>query len=468
MLSKPGYLFISLLLLLQCISSCEKEKFTDSSEAMLSVSADTLRFDTVFVTTGSVTQLIKIYNTNEQSLRIGEIRLMGGNNSAFQININGIAAPLVEQTEIAPNDSMYIFVTVSIQPNNQSQPFLINDSIHLTWNGNEKWIQLEAYGQNAHYLSNHTISGQETWNNDLPYVILHPLTIDTGARLDIGPGCKIYCHADAPFIVKGTLRISGEKNNEVIFRGDRLDTYYRDLPASWPGIYFQPESNDNYIRFAKLLNAYQAVYINGDINTGNQLTIEQTIIYNAYKEGLTARKCSANVSNSLISNCGQGVSLTGGGHYQFTHCTIATYSNSFLLHNSPSVLISNYEIDNGNISSADLTAKFINCICWGEGSTDNEIETRKEGNTVYMVEWKNSLYKATSDPANTLFTDVIRNEDPQFDSIDINHQYYDFRTTRSAAAPGNDRGIITSYPKDLDELPRLSGTFPDLGCYEKQ
>lgn len=468
MQSKAQYLFLLLFFALQLFSSCDKEKFTDSGDASLAFSADTLRYDTVFTVAGSVTQIIKIYNNNEQSLRISEIRLMGGSASSFQININGIAGPLVEQTEIAPNDSLYIFATVNIQPNSQSQPFLINDSIHVAWNGNEKWIQLEAYGQNAHYLSNHTISAQETWNNDLPYVILHPLTIETGGRLDIGPGCRIYCHADAPFIVKGTLHISGEKNNEVIFRGDRLDAYYRDLPASWPGIYFQPESHDNLIRFAQLLNAYQAVYIDGDINSGNQLTIEQTIINNAYKEGLSAKKCSVNVSNALISNCGKSVRLFGGGNFEFTHCTFAAYSNSFLLHNDPAVSVSNYEVDNGNIISADLAARFTNCICWGEGSTDNEIETLKEGSTSFLVEWKNSLIKVATDPDNTLFTDVIRNEDPRFDSIDISHQYYNFRTTSNALAPGIDKGVLTSYPKDLDDLPRLSGTFPDLGCYEKQ
>lgn len=468
MQSKPGLLLISFFLLLQIFSSCEKEKFINSADASLAVSADTVRFDTVFTATGSVTQLVKIFNTNEQSLRISEIRLMGGNNSSFRININGIANPLLQQYDIAPNDSIYLFVTVNIQPNNQSQPFLINDSIHLSWNGNEKWIQLEAYGQNAHYINNHVVTGNESWSNDLPYVILNTMTIDAGAHLTIGAGCKIYCHANAPILVKGTLNITGEKNNEVIFRGDRLDPYYRDLPASWPGIYFQPESHDNYIRFAQILNAYQALFIDGDMNVNNQLTIEQSIIHNAYKEGLSAKKCNMSLSNSLISNCGAGVQLSGGGNYQFTHCTIATYSNNYFVHDAPTLTVSNYVIDNGNIVASDLTAQFINCICWGEGSNSEEIDTRKEGNTLFVVEWKNSLFKAATDPANTLFTDVIRNEDPQFDSIDLSHQYYDFRTTRSASAPGTDRGIVTSYPKDLDDAPRLSGTFPDLGCYEKQ
>lgn len=465
MYKTPGKLLLLLIATHIFLSACNKENFIQSSNATLTLSADTIKFDTVFTTAGSITQSVKIFNTNTQPLRISEIKLMGGNNSAYHMNVNGIANTTVNDYELAANDSMYIFVTVDINPNNQNQPFLINDSISIAWNGNTRFIQLEAYGQNAHYLNRHTISQHETWINDLPYVILGELTVEAGATLNISAGCRIFCHADAPILVNGTIQVNGEKNNEVVFRGDRLDTYYRDLPASWPGIYLLPGSGGHQFRFANILNAYQALVVS---ETSNATTIEQSIIHNSYKEGLLAKKSELNVSNSLISNCGGGVALMAGGNYQFTHCTMVTYANAYTSHNTPTLSISNYEIDNGNISSYDLSAIFVNCICWGEGSTDTEIETRKEGNTLYAVEWKNCLFKAATDPANALYTDVIRNEDPQFDSIDISHQYYDFRTTRNSFAPGIDRGVVTPFPKDLDDNPRVVATFPDLGCYERQ
>jgi len=62
---------------------------------------------------------------------------------------------------------------------------------------------------------------------------------------------------------------------------------------------------------------------------------------------------------------------------------------------------------------------------------------------------------------------VIRNQDPLFDSIDISNKYYDFRTSRDPFAPGVDQGMATPFPRDLDDLPRTV-QLPDLGCYEKQ
>ena len=36
------------------------------------------------------------------------------------------------------------------------------------------------------------LKGNITWTNNLPYVILGSLVVDTNATLTIEPGCKIY------------------------------------------------------------------------------------------------------------------------------------------------------------------------------------------------------------------------------------------------------------------------------------
>ena len=48
--------------------SCKKDSFISSSDARLSLSADTLKYDTVFTTTGSITKSFKIFNDNDQKL----------------------------------------------------------------------------------------------------------------------------------------------------------------------------------------------------------------------------------------------------------------------------------------------------------------------------------------------------------------------------------------------------------------
>jgi hypothetical protein len=247
---------------------------------------------------------------------------MGGTASAYKININGIAAIELNNIEINANDSIYVFASVSINPNAANQPFIVSDSILINYNGNNRFVQLQAYGQNAIYLTNKVITGNVTWTNTLPYVILKSIRIDTTATLTIQPGTKIYSHADAPFIVDGTLIINGAKNNEVVFAGDRLDNDYKDLPAGWPGIYFRGKSKNNVLQFAVIKNAYQAIVATDpSININPKITMQQCIIDNAYDAGILAANTSVYANNSLISNCGSNIVLIYGGDYNFTNCT---------------------------------------------------------------------------------------------------------------------------------------------------
>ncbi|RYF87293.1 MAG: hypothetical protein EON98_01015, partial [Chitinophagaceae bacterium] len=112
-------------------------------------SVDSLHFDTVFTTTGSTSQFLKIINENKDGIRISSVRLAGGASSPFKINVDGIAGPQVNNTEVLGDDSIYVYVTVSINPTAQNLPFVIRDSIEITYNGNRKWVQLDAFGQNA-------------------------------------------------------------------------------------------------------------------------------------------------------------------------------------------------------------------------------------------------------------------------------------------------------------------------------
>src|SRR4051812_7732674 len=89
--------------------SCSKEVFTNSSFALLSAGADSLHFDTVFTTTGSVTQVVKIFNNNDKGIHVASVKLVGGLSSPFRINVNGVAGPQVSGLDIAANDSAYIF-----------------------------------------------------------------------------------------------------------------------------------------------------------------------------------------------------------------------------------------------------------------------------------------------------------------------------------------------------------------------
>ncbi len=46
-------------------------------------------------------------------------------------------------------------------------------------------MQLDAWGQNAHFYRNRLIDAHETWTNDKPYVILGGLLVDKNVTLTI-------------------------------------------------------------------------------------------------------------------------------------------------------------------------------------------------------------------------------------------------------------------------------------------
>ncbi|NJO26050.1 MAG: hypothetical protein HC867_10235 [Bacteroidia bacterium] len=459
----PGLLFISIILIL---FSCRKDSFITSADATLSISADTLKFDTVFTTTGSITQAFKIINTNNRNLRLSSIKLSGGAPSSYKINADGFAGPEINNIELDANDSTYIFVNVTIDPSANNLPFIVRDSIQISFNGNNRMVQLEAWGQNAHFFRNKIVSADETWINDLPYVILGPMKIDAGKKLTIQKGCKIYVHADAPIIVDGTLEVNGEKDSSdrVYFKGDRLDAPYSDFPAAWPGIFFRNTSIDNVLNYTVIRNAYQAIALQDPASNSNpKLTLNQCIIDNAYDAGIIAVNSSVSATNCLISNCGKNLLLVQGGNYQFNHCTSVSYSNSFILHKDPVLLLSNFISINNVPVTADLNAVFRNCIFWGEnGIVDDEVVVAKSGNTVFNVNFDHSLWKVVNNPSNVTTSQLINNQPPLFDSINTSKRFYSFRL--KDGSPAVNAGINSPPSIDLDGRPRPVG-LPDLGCF---
>ena len=453
-------LYFSILFL-----GCKKDSFITSPDATISVSADTLHYDTVFTSAGSITQSFKIFNDNNQKLRLSSVKLMGGSASPFNINVDGIATSEAINLEINANDSLYVFVQVTIDPASGNLPFIVRDSIQISFNGNTRLVQLEAWGQNAHFLRNKEINTAETWANDLPYVIQGYLYVATNQTLTIEKGCRMYVHADAPVIIDGTLVVNGEKDtiDRVYFNGDRLDEPYKDFPASWPGLYFRTTSKDNVMNYAVIRNAYQSIAMEDPSpNLKPKLVLNECVIDNSYDAGIIALNSSITATNCLVSNCGKNVALARGGEYTFSHCTIASYSNNYIQHRDPVLLVSNTDGTN----TASLTALFRNCIIWGEGGDVEDEVVVIKGASDY-VNFDYNLWKVKTPPQDILSAGIISNQDPQFDSINVSKNYYDFRLNKKNS-PAVEAGTASSVAIDLDGAVRPVGVGPDLGCFEKQ
>jgi hypothetical protein len=461
------YLLVAILLT-SVLISCRKESFITSNSASLYTSADTLHFDTVFTTTGSTTRFFRIYNDNNQKLRLSKVSLRGGSTSLFDINVDGTPGPEVTDIEMDANDSIYVFVTVKIDPSAANLPFLVQDSIRIDYNGNERWVQLEAWGQNANFMRSRIITGNVTWTNNRPYVITGGLLVDENATLTIEKGCRIYLHADAPLLVDGTLKVTGEKydSTRVVFKGDRLDDPYRDFPGGWPGIYFSETSKDNTLQYANVLNAYQGIVAeNPSVNSNPKVLLSECVVDNCYDAGILGVQSAIKAQNCLVSNCGKNILLGYGGTYDFSQCTVASYSNSYILHKYPVLVVTNYVKDGNTILTANCTASFKNCIFWGEnGTAEDEVVTDKQGSSSFNVSFQNCLWKAKNEPGNVTATKIIRNQSPLFDSVNTQLKLYNFRLR--AESPAINWGTNTGVTIDLDGLQRNVGD-PDLGCYEK-
>ncbi|MFY7900483.1 MAG: choice-of-anchor Q domain-containing protein, partial [Chitinophagaceae bacterium] len=395
--------------------------------------------------------------------------LMGGLSSFYKMNIDGISGTEINNVEIAANDSVYGFVTVSINPTLSTLPFIVKDSIAISYNGNRRFLQLDAFGKNAHFLRNRVIQNDTTFSNQLPIVILGSLTVAETKTLTLQKGTKIYVNANAPIIVRGTLVANGEvyDSTKIHFRGDRLDEPYRNYPGAWPGIYFTATSINNRLQHCVIQNSYQGVILENLASNNNpKLRLQECIFNNIYDVAIGASNSSITASNCLISNCGYNLFFVSGGTYQFYNSTIVSYNNNYVEHKNPVATVSN---TNGNNISNPLTCLFENCILYGEGGlVDNELVLGRNTNTNFSLTLNHVAYKLKNDlPITGVFqNNTLKNVNPIFDSINVNNRFFNFRLKQGS--PLIDKGTNSSLSVDLDGKNRTVNNLTDIGCYEKQ
>ncbi|MFM2137962.1 MAG: hypothetical protein RJA57_269 [Bacteroidota bacterium] len=453
------------LLLLTLLLCCRKEGYIRSPDAVVEFSSDTLKFDTVFVQAGSTYRTLRIKNPNDQKLRLSSLQVMGSTPSLFRMNVDGMPGSTFTNLDIDAGDSLYVFVQVQVNPSAGNLPFILRDSIEVRFNGTRRVVQLEAWGQNAHFHRDRVITAPETWNNDLPHVILGSLTVNTGQTLTINKGSRIHVQANAPILVQGTLKVYGLRDtaDRVLFTGARLDEPYRDFPGSWPGLFFLSGSVNNEINYALIRNAYQAIGLQDPATNGApKLTLRETVIDNAWDAGIIAVNSGITAQNCLVMNSGKNVVIARGGSYSFLHCTLVSYGNRYIDHTSPVLSVSNFTEQ----ATAPLNALFRNCIIWGDnGIVDNEVVVLRNGTNPFTVLFDHTLWKVQTPPTLATTNQIIANQAPGFDSVNIGRNYFDFRLR--SGSPAINKGALTGLLTDLDGKPRPVG-LPDLGCFERQ
>lgn len=470
---------MSALMVLIIFTSCRKDETISSDPSYkLSFSTDSIMFDTVFTTMGSVTKRLMVYNPNENSVIISKVKLAGGSNSPYRVNIDGASGTSVSNIEIGGNDSIYVFVRVTVDPVNDNLPLVVKDSVIFETNGNVQDVDLISWGQDAHFIvADQYIDGLPPfsyiaregenihWANDKPYVIVGYGVVDSAASLTIDAGCKIHFYNSAGMWIYryGAIQVNGTLEEPVMFQGVRLEQEYQDVPAQWDRIWINESDVNSEFNYAVIKNGTIGIQAE-TLRTGlsNTLVLNNTQILNMQGWGIFTRFYQIEGNNVIIANAGSSLlNLTTGGSYQFKNSTFANYW-SYDVRQDPLLHISDYFIlQNGDeqlIYTGDLeNAYFGDCIFYG--SLENEILLDKypESTSLFNYNFDYSLLK-TLNTNDEFYTNCIFNEDPIFTDYLSNNYHID------SLSPAKQMGIPMGNPYDLDGIER--GETPDLGAYQ--
>lgn len=491
------YFVIVVIGVLTIISGCRKQRISTDSSHKLTFSSDTVFFDTVFTTIGSTTKLVKIFNPNNDAVVIKNINLEGGSNSNFRMNVDGFPGPQLANIELRGGDSLWMFVEVTVDPGNTNNPFVIEDQIRFETNGNEQFVNLVAWGQDAIFHGGPSrltvLECNEIWTPEKPHVVYGVVAVDEECCLTINAGTQVHCHSGSGiYVFKGCLNVQGQKDNEVVFQGDRLEPQYADIPGQWGielafefegsfgveqatvargGIWLF-ESTGSTIDYAILKNGNIGIQVD---TTGTMsddaLVLTNTKIENMGVIGILGQGATISGWNNLVTNCGQScAAFTIGGSYRFAYSTFANYWSQGN-RQAPAFILNNYYLDfNNTLQIRQLTNTwFHNCIMWGNNaslSNFNEFvaDIQEDAFQDYRFEFCSVDTEIDiSDP--NRFNGMINGTTPPFVST-LNNDFHLVPNASSVWEGGFPVGQTFPIPTDLDAASReLPGR---RGCYEGQ
>ena len=455
------------------VTSCKKEEFTFDSSHKIEVSKDTLWFDTVFTKVNSAPQSVNkqiiIRNPYNQSIKTN-IELAGGMNSHFRLNVDGEPGYSFKDIEIFPNDSVFLFVEVHRDPNNNSpdfNPLIIRDSILYYTNGNEQKTNLIGWGQDAHYIFRDSIEIDTTWANDkLPIVVYGYCYVKPNVTLTIEKGMQLHFAPSSWLFVEGKVDIKGSKAEPVLMQGDRLQPDWEETAGQWGGIWINYPSHSNTIEHAIIKNGTVGVYCDTvpGVPTQPNVTIRKSYIRNMSFDGVAGRHSTIKMENSVSENCRRFTFLASfGGDYDIRNCTFYTGGKDFS-RQGPTFAYLNVNRDEFNniISTHPIKFYFVNNIIHGvyaDGEIGRDLDlTKVIAPSVVdynLLKTNDAIYSGSG--SNNLI-----NKDPKFkDTFKCD---FDLDTLSAA----KDKGLILSPPITDDFCDRVRDATPDIGAFESQ
>ncbi len=470
-------LYVFTLLLCALFWGC-KDEVDLSFDADVSLSADTLRFDTVFSGERSSTMTLMVRNHSKKSIRIERVFLEGGSGSSFRFNIDGIAngANDVSGIEIGGKDSVYVFVDVLVNETDNNAPFLVSDRLHLLINSKDYSVVTESYGQNVIRFSDKIIRQDSTLTAERPFLVNGYLAVDSTCTLTIEAGTRIYFRSGSQMIVFGSLNANGTLDAPIVLCGDRLDNLFEHVPYSmtsgqWQGLYLNHGKGLHNLNYVELRGASNGIFSSSwSRNEVQTVEMHNCLIHNNAGIGFAAINSNVTATNCEISNSSEYCVYLAGGEHNFIHCTIANYygNTNVNIHqthrgNVPAVCINDIP------KTANMLTNFVNCIV--SGTQQNEWSLLSYFEESYPLTVSHSYLRCDS------IEDLRYTETQHWhwgDKLFINDYYrlgeykdYDFNLCASSRARDiGDATVASKYPLDRNGRSRTADGKPDAGCYE--
>ena len=479
------FAFASSLLICLIIGlvGCREDRLSGDTSIRLVFSREKLSFDTVFTTLGSATKQVMVYNRSNNAVEISRVWMTNGSASFFRINLDGENDfNHMSGMQVRGGDSLFLFVRVEIDPQNNNNPVLIEDAVNLLVNGNTCTLPLEAYGQDVIMLRSpkrRIDTASVAMTAGKPYLLYDSLCINGPWTME--EGARLYLHSGAAVIAEGNVSFTGSLSKPVRIMGDRIDRLFDSVPyayaaGGWNGIYLKPAEGTTptyHFNYAEIISGTNGLIYYDTLSTTQPfLSLRNSRIHNHSQYGLVLNNIKDSIVNCEISNCADHCLYLGKGTHVIVHTTVADYFRNTTINiqstrrtNNPAVLVDNsIEVDSLVMINCLLAGAYNKTLAFADTIRDG-FKARFIGNYLQTDTLPNFIAKGNTYPSEENTNPIFRQSFYKYKE----YKYYDFHLDSVSPARGiADSLNATIYQYDRDNRSRfpIGDNKADAGCYQ--
>ena len=460
------FLYLIIFTLIFGTTGCIEDGFTSSPSDQPAFSVDTLQMGLIFTEQPSTTHRFTVYNPAKKSISISNIALSGENASLFRLNVDGFSGREFNNVEIRANDSIYVFVEVTLPANQQIVPVEVTASLDFLTNGVKRTVTVAAQGRDVTRLRSQVIMEDTRFEAGKPYQIFDSLVVAKDATLSIDPGAELLFHDGAMMIVRGTLKAVGEPGNEITFAGDRTgyvaaDISFDLMSRQWVGMFFTSTSSDNELSYAHVCNTVQGVTVDGtDAATPVELKMVNSRLRNSGDKALEVYHANIRAYGCEFAEAANGAVYLNGGDHIFNHCTLTNYY-LFTAIGGPILQFNHLNAESDDESGLPYTrADLTNTIIYGLGTDLSHGDFTGTGVTLRRC----LLKSAGTDDDN--FINCLWDTDPGFLTVREDY-FFDYRLHDDSPAIQAADPALTLPEASVDRYGLARTDLPEVGAYVK-